>query len=157
MAGRAIYPARFEGGFPSIVAYEAKTGETFKAGALVTFDTGQVVECGADPTSCVGVALQPAFSGAGYDLGDSPTVITGRSNAISVALANAGTIFSGRGVNGGTDPVTPTAAHIGDQFGAAADSDGIWTLNIAETTDVVATVVDIDIVNKIFFFTLISV
>lgn len=157
MSSRAFFPARFEGGFPVITAYEAKAGQTFKAGALVIHDAGQIVAAGATPTACLGVALQPAFSGAGYGVADSPTVTTWRNNGVSVALARPDTIFSCRGVSGGTDPVTPTVAHIGVSYGAAVDANGIWYLDIANVAQLIGRVVDIDIDNKIFFVTLTSV
>ena len=157
MAGRAFYPARFEGGFPVINVYEAKAAQDFKAGTPVKFDAGQVVEVGASDVLTVGIALNDAFTGAGYDAGDSPTVITGRTNGVSVALAGPDTIFSCRGVNGGTDPVIPTLAHVGEDYGVLEDADGIWTIDIADTTNVIAKVVDVDIDNKIFFVRLYAV
>ena len=38
-----------------------------------------------------------------------------------------------------------------ESYGALADANGVWTLDIAETTTLVFTIVDIDIDNKIFF------
>lgn len=154
MAGRSIFP-RYGSGTtsgPVIQSLGYTTGQTFKAGALLLLQsTGLVSVCGADPTVVSAVALQPAGYGPGFNMADSPTVVTGRNQEVSCAIANRMTVYSCRGVNGATDPVTPAVTNIDEQYGAAADSDGVWVLDIAEVTAKVFEVVDVDIPNKIFF------
>jgi hypothetical protein len=55
-----------------------------------------------------------------------------------------------RGVNGGTDPVTPAQTNINEQYGVVKTGDD-WVLDLAETVAKVFEIVDIDIDNKIFF------
>jgi hypothetical protein len=145
-------PARNPTGTPNVQAMRVTAAQTFKRGALVA-DTaaGTISECGADPTSVLGVALQNAFSGPGNDLANSGSaVVTGQNVECSVALADRVTVFSCRGVNGGTDPVTPAITNIGEVYGVAKVSDD-WVLDLAETVATVCEIVDIDIDNKIFF------
>lgn len=143
-------PARNPTGTPNVQAMRVTAGQTFKKGALVV-DTaaGTISECGADPASVLGVALQGAFTGPGNNNADSPVVVTGQSVDCSVALADRVTVFSCRGVNGGTDPVTPAITNIGEVYGVAKVGDD-WVLDLAETVATVCEIVDIDIDNKIF-------
>jgi hypothetical protein len=114
--GRVFQPARVPGAgvaAPDIVSVAYTTGQTFLKGALLVFTAaGEVSECGADPALIAGVALEKAGSKPGYDAANSPTVVTGRVQEVSMARANRNTVFSCRGVNGGTDPVTPLQTHI---------------------------------------------
>ena len=153
MAGtRRIQPAKWPGDAPEILSYVYKTSEAILRGSLVVLDgDGLLTVCGADPAAVLGVALEAAESRPGYDMANSPTVVTGRKQEVSVAVANRLTIFSMRGVNGGTDPVTPTQTMVGEIYGALADANGVWTLDLAETTADVFQIVDVDIDNKIFF------
>lgn len=145
-------PARNPTGTPNVQALRVTAGQTFKKGALVV-DTaaGTISECGADPASVLGVAQQGAFTGPGNELANSTgAVVTGAVSDCSVALADRVTVFSMRGINGATDPLTPTQTMVGEQYGAAKVGDD-WVLDQAETTAKVWEVVDIDIDNKIFF------
>lgn len=152
MAGRCIEAARFIGNSPNVITGAQKSSETFKIGALVVIDSnGQIAECAADPTLVSGVALQPADSNPGFSAANSPTVFTGRQQTVSYVRADKSTIFSMRGVNGGTDPLTPTQTMVGESYGAAKDSDGVWYLDQAETGVLVWDIVAVDITNKIFF------
>lgn len=150
--GRKIQPARMIGtGVPSVQSIGYTTGQTFKKGALLLIQsTGLVSECGADPTEVSGVALEPAGSKPGYDAANSPTVVTGRVQEVSMGVADRHTIWSMRAVNGGTDPATPTQTHINEQYGVVKTGND-WVLDLAETSAKVFEIVDIDIDNKIFF------
>lgn len=120
---------------PQVQSVRYATGQTFKAGAILVEDAnGEAVEGGADPTGITGVALQAAGTGLGYDLPNSSTttVVTGRLQEVSVAIADRDTQFSGRAVNGGTDPVTPLQTHIGEQYGLLKTGAGEWVIDIAE-------------------------
>lgn len=148
---RGFNLGRTPSGTPNTQSIAVTAAQTFKKGALV-IDTaaGTISECGADPAAVLGVAQQDAFSGLGYDMANSPTVVTGRSNEIVVAIADRSQIFTCRGKNGGTDPVTPLQTNIGEQYGVVKVSDD-WVLDISETVAVVCEVVDIDVDQKIFF------
>lgn len=152
--GRIIQPARNPGsgvGAPNILSGAYTTGQTFKKGALLKYVSGELQECAADPTKVAGVALEPAGSKPGYDAANSPTVVTGRVQEVSFAKSDRTTVFSMRGKSaGGGDPLTPTQAHIGVQYGVVKVSND-WVLDIDEVTTKVFQVVDVDIDNKIFF------
>lgn len=149
--GRGINTARFPlagNGAPEIQAVRYTTGQTFREFALVVETAaGEVSECGADPASVLGVALTGAGKGPGYDMANNSQIgfVTGRNQEVSVAIFNRNTVFSIRGVNGGTDPVTPLQTHIDEQYGVAKAADGEWVLDIAETVAKVFEVVDIDV------------
>ena len=111
--GRIFYPSDTLGKIARIQYIDLAPAQTFKNGALVLVNAnGLLAEVGADPVKITGVALQDANSGPGYNAADNPTVITGRGLGVSVAIANRDTIFSGRGVNGGVDPVLPLQTHV---------------------------------------------
>lgn len=151
--GRSFNTGRMPSGeAPSILAIVATAGQTFKKGALLKQTAaGTVSERTAVGDKCSGVALQDAFSGYGYNAANAPTIITGQSGEVSVAIADAVTVFSCRGVNGGTDPLTPTQADIGVSYGVLKTAGGDWVLDKANVTNLVVEVVDIDIDQKIFF------
>lgn len=150
--GRSFNTGRFPiGEAPDVLSVGYTTGQTFKRLALVKLDAaGTVSECGADPAKVYGVALQGAGTGYGYDMGNNITQIQGAQQEVSVAVANRATVFSCRGVNGGTDPVTPLQTHIGESYGVAKVGDD-WVMDLAETVALVVVVVDIDVDNKVFF------
>lgn len=157
--GRIFQPARVPGAgtaAPSVISGAYTTGQTFKKGAvLVTTAAGTVSEAGADPANDIaGVALEPAGSKPGYDPANASQVlqVTGRVQEVSYARADSQTWWSGRAINGGTDPVTPAQTHLHEQYGIAKTAAGEWVIDIAETTTKVVEIVDIDIDNKIFFF-----
>lgn len=149
--GRSFNTGRFPNGeAPSILSVRYTTGQTFKKGALLLYTAaGTVSECGADPTSVAGVALQDAGSEPGAGAANSPTVITGYSQEISMAVADRSTVFTCRAINGGTDPVTPTVTMIQEAYGVAKVGTD-WVLDIAEVTVLVCMIVDIDIDAKLF-------
>lgn len=150
--GRTFNTARFPSGeAPSILAIVATAAQTFKRGALVKqTGAGTISERTGVADLVTGVALQDAFSGYGYSAANAPTIITGQTAEVSVAIADAVTVFSTRGVSGGTDPVTPTQAHIGNSYGVAKVGND-WVLDIANVTNLVCEVVDIDVDLKMFF------
>jgi len=136
---------------PSVLSIVYTTGQTFKKGALVVYvAAGTVSECGADPALVTGVALEAAASKPGWDAANSPSQVTGRVQEVSVGMADRITTWSMRGINGGTDPLTPTQTMIDEKYGVAKVGED-WVLDQAEVTALVFEVVDIDIDNKIFF------
>jgi len=130
---------------PRIQAMLYDTGQTFVNNALVYITgTGEVSECGANPATVAGVALNGVGTQPGYDVANSTQtlVYTGREARVSVAIADSEQEFSARGVNGATDPVTPLQAHIGQQYGVLkVGSD--WVINIADQVNVVVQITDI--------------
>lgn len=159
MAARGFNIARTPAGAPITQQFPYKTGESIVKGSLVLMDAnGELTLAGADPTVVLGVAMQKAGSGPGWDAADSPLVITGRNQNLIVALAGSiggSMVFSGRAVNGGTDPVLPLATHRNESYGVA-NSGGIWYIDIAETSAKVVTIVDIDATQNIMYFVFIQ-
>lgn len=143
---RKIQPARVIGtGVPDVLSVAYTTGQTFKKGALLTYAAaGTVSECGADPASVAGVALENAGSKPGYDAANSPSVVTGRVQEVSMAVANRTTVFSMRG------SAAPQQTNINEQYGVVKSGDD-WILDLTETTTKVFEVVDVDLDNDIFF------
>lgn len=130
---------------PRVQSMAYTTGQTFKEGALVVLTSaGEVSECGADPASVYGIALQGAGTGYGYDLPNSSrtTVVTGRVQEVSTLIVNSTDEYYARGVNGGTDPVVPLQTHIGEQYGVAKVGND-WVIDFAETTAKVVEITDI--------------
>lgn len=155
--GRTFNTARFPNGeAPSILAIVPTAAQVFKRGSLVKQTAaGTISERTAVTDKVSGVALQDAFSGYGYNVANSPTVITGQAGksggSVSVAIADKSTIFSCRGVNGGTDPAIPVQANIGVSYGVLKTGAGDWVLDLANVTNLVCQVVDIDATLNIFF------
>lgn len=149
---RGFNIGRLPSGTPNILSVRFTAAQTFRKGALVV-DTaaGTVSECAADPTRVYGVAMEAAGSKpGGTGIANSPSYVTGGSNnEVSVAIADRSQVFTCRGVNGATDPVTPLQTHIGELYGVAKVGND-WVLDIAEITTTVVVVEDIDVDNKIF-------
>jgi hypothetical protein len=137
-------PAYIEGGGTvPIRHYVVKSSETFVAGAPLTINAGEVDEIDTDDvTLIVGVAGAANATAFGYDAGDSPTVITGRSDTVPVHVANRSTVFQGQLSNGTFSLVVPDAANVGTAYGIIKQSDGTWTVDEADTTNDVVTVID---------------
>lgn len=138
---------------PRVQSIKYLTGQSFLTGALVLTDaTGQLIECSANPTVVLGVALEPVASHPGYDLPNASrtnALVQGATQEVSVAIADTEQEFSCRGVNGGTDPVTPVQADIGVQYGVSKVSND-WVLNQADTVNVVVVVTDIRTDDNVF-------
>lgn len=140
-------------GIASIRHFPVKAGETFIPGSLVVLDAnGELVEAAAAAVSFVGVAGAGAFYGRGYDMANSAQIlqVTGRDALCPVYLADPTNIFACRGVNGGTDPVTPAATNVDEKYGIAVTSH-VFYMDIANTTQLAVEVVDINIDEKMFF------
>lgn len=160
LTGRFFQPAEMPASAaPSVTRYGYVAAQTFLKGAVLIFGTagnvGLVQEAGATPaTGIVGIALESPASTPGHAVSFDATVIarTGVVDAVSVAAANRLTIFTGRMVNGGTDPVTPAATDIGVKYGVIKDANGVWAVDQSNTTQVPVIIVDIDIANNIVMF-----
>lgn len=140
--------SRGNNGVPLVNSEKYKTGEAIVVGSLVLFDgNGELTLFGGGTDAVVeGVALEAAGSKLNYGepfSSQTTGVVAGRAQEISYAKADRETIFTCRGVNGGTDPVTPLQTHIGEQYGVAVSADGSWYLDIAETTTKICQIVGI--------------
>lgn len=128
---------------PSIRHYAVRSGEDFVKGAPLTINAGEVDELDTDDvTLIVGVAGAADASAYGYDMGDSPTVVTGRANTVPVTVASRETVFVGQLSNGTSSLVVPDAANVGVAYGLIRQSDSTWTVDEADTTNDVVTVID---------------
>lgn len=156
--GRIFRPAKFGGATaPDTQSMEYAAGQTFLAGAVVVYEggaTGKIVEGGADPALIVGVAAEGAGTKPGLNLSHDSQVVARTGNVTEAVIhkANRNTIFSGRIVNGGTDPVTPAITDIGKTYSILKSGAGEWTLDAADGANQRVRVVDIDIVSKVAFF-----
>lgn len=153
MPPRGFAPGSWPGGTaPDIIGYNPLAAQVIVNGSLVFLSAGLLNLCGANPALILGVALQGIDTNPGFNLPyqGQTTVITGRSSKIPVALARGITIFTCRGVNGGTDPVTPVVADLGVSYDVV-NLTTIWHLNTASSAAARVTVVDIDVVEKIFY------
>lgn len=131
------------------------TGQTFQLGEVLQMNgSSEVIVSVADPASgtIVGVALQGADTSPGFQMANSPSVITYRSQKVSVCRPNDSTIFAGCMTNGSSARVTVLQTDVGDQLGITAYSN-VWTVDRAKTggsARVVVTGIDTD-QNQVFF------
>jgi hypothetical protein len=155
--GRSFQTGRFPSGeAPSVLEVAYANGQTFTKGALLKLNAdGTVSECGADPALIYGVALEAAGSRPGFSAANNPLLVQGGMQVVSVAVADRTTVFSCRGVNGGTDPVTPAQTNIGEDYGCLKVGTD-WALDLAEVTTKQWRIVDIDVDNKVFFVKIIQ-
>ena len=152
--GRRFNIGRLPTGTPNVISVTFTAGQTFKKGALlVDTGAGTVSECGADPARIYGVALEDANSKpGGTGIANNPSYVTGgQSKEVSVAIADRVTVFTGRAVNGGTDPVVPLQTHIGETYGVLKVGND-WVIDLAEVTVMSVEIVDIDVDNNLFLF-----
>lgn len=127
----------------STIHYPVRSGETFVGGAPLTINAGEVDEIDTDDvTLIVGVAASKNASAFGYDMADSPTVVTGRVDTVPVFRATRDTVFQGQLSNGTSNLVLPDNANVGVAYGVIKQSDGTWTVDEADTTNDVVTVID---------------
>jgi hypothetical protein len=153
--GRRFQPARNAKTVPQVQSMQYATGQVYQKGALVVDNVnGEIVECGADPVSILGVALEACDSKPGYGVPNSAqvTVTTGRQQETSIALADRDTVFSGRAVNGGVDPVVPLLTHIGEKYGVVKVGND-WVIDMADAVATRIQIVDVDLTGgNVFFF-----
>ena|SRR5436190_404319 len=149
--GRVFVPARFPAAAaPEVTTLPYTAGQAFIKGAVLTYDTagnaGNVIEAGANPATIAGVALEAPASKPGFSVNFDSTVVarTGAVTKVSFAKANRITMFSGRMVNGGTDPVTPATTDVGIAYGILKTGAGEWVVNQADTTTTRVRIVAID-------------
>lgn len=121
-----------QGNRPAVMEYTLKSGETFVKGALVTLDSNEdVLECGADPSTILGMASENAAN----------VVRTGYTN---VWLATGDTVFA---MMGSTDP---TEDDVNQSYGVVKTS-SVWLVDVSDTSNTRVYVVDVDVDRKLFF------
>lgn len=161
MPARIFQPARTPtNAAPEVQSMQFTTGQTFIKGAILVFDTagnlGNVIEgTSPNPALIVGVAEEAPNTKPGFQLSFDAAVVarTGTVQQVDVAKANRVTLWSGRLVNGATDPVTPAQnTDMGVAYGVIKTADGTWAVNQADTVNTKVRIVDIDVFNKIVFF-----
>ena len=110
---RALEVAKtVSGNSPFTLDFQEAVTQTFKKGALLTFDAaGRLTEAGADPTRIVGVAAE-----AGHSYSATST-----TNTCKVWVANEDTIFVGN-VSGSS---VTALTDIGGRYGVVLAS-GLW-------------------------------
>lgn len=150
MAAVGFAPIRRAGGVPVVRSEKYKDAEAIIKGSLLQLDAnGELIVAPADPVIGAGGVYGVALEGAGTKLNygepfASQTVhATGRVQEVSVAVLSREQEFVCRGVNGGTDPVTPLQTHIGEIYGVAMAVGGVWYMDIADTTNDVVVVTGI--------------
>lgn len=120
---------------PDRVRYlPVKAAETFIVGAMLKLSSGEVMECGADPSAWTGIALAPATLGlasGGSVFGDSRG-----TKMIPVFIPTPIDTFF---VSSATTPVLTT--HFGVAYGVVKSTN--WLLDISETSATIFEVIDV--------------
>lgn len=141
---RAVY---VEGsGTPAVRHYVLASG-TPTQGAIMKFSTNNTIVEITGPTDISGTILGVAKAGAqsafGYDMGDSAgAVVTGRADTIPLDLAEADNMFVGQMVSAANTLVVPAASDVGVAYGVIKNSDGTWSVNRSNTTNLTVRVYD---------------
>jgi hypothetical protein len=134
-------------GTPQTEHFLLNTGQTQLIGAPMKLSSGLATEASsaADAaTGLIGFAAAKNQSAFGYDAADSPTTITGRENTIPVHTGTRGNTFYGQISTGTSAIVAPAQADVGIAYGLVKQSDGYWTVNRSDTTNVAVVVTGID-------------
>lgn len=134
-------------GTPQTEHFLLGSNQTQLIGAPMKLSSGLAVEAtsAADAaTGLIGFAGARNNSAFGFDAADSPTTVTGRANTIPVATGTRGTTFYGQISTGTSAIVAPAQADIGVAYGLVKQSDGYWTVNRSDTTNVCVVVTGID-------------
>jgi hypothetical protein len=127
-----MLPARVPSsiGVPDIQYLQHTSGSTFKLGAILVYNTGEVEEAGTNPTTgIVGISLAPAGQAPGYNAANSPVVSTGRQRKVAVARANRQTVFLAGCVNNSSTRITPLISYVGNQYGVTKHGNN-WFVDI---------------------------
>jgi hypothetical protein len=149
-----LTPVRHPAGeVPSIISGKYKTGEAIINGSLLAIDANGelILHLGGTNVDCAGVALEAAGSKLGYDAANSPTVVTGRVQEVSYAVADLNTVFAIRQEDGSGNLVAAAQTHIGEAYGVIKTAGGEWRIDRSEATTLVFMIVDVDIPNNVTF------
>jgi hypothetical protein len=158
--GRLINVGRLPGGTtaPEIRSIAYPNGQTFWQGAALIFTAGQVTEGAANlTTGIVGFAAEAVATKLGFGMANTPTVVTGRNQEVSVFIANRVTVFSSALVNNSSTEIAPVATDIGTSYSLksyAISGNNEWKVD--KTGAVSVKIVDIDTDRNIVFFKVIE-
>lgn len=127
------------GGGPAIRTIKHADAATFVLGDVVKYASGELTIATVSETGAVivGVAAQSVNSNPGYNAANSPTVVTGKSQTVSVWLADRLNVFKATLVNNSDVSVACTQANVGISYGFRKISAGYWAIdkNITATND----------------------
>ena len=119
--------------------YPLASGETFNAGDVVELDGSEDVAevSGADPTPLLGIAAEVAADVV--EAGFVMVYVFDGVNQMAIQGSSA-----------------PVKANINQVYGVIEDGDGIYTIDITDTTNTVFYVHDIDVNRELFFVTVLA-
>jgi hypothetical protein len=134
-------------GTPTIKHYVLASG-TVVQGAVMKLSTNNTIVEITGPTdisnTILGVAKAGSESAFGFDMGDSAgAVVTGRANTIPLDLANRDVVFIGQISSAANTLVVPAASDVGVAYGIVKNTDGTWTVNRGNTTNLTVRVIGI--------------
>lgn len=126
------FPVQVMGNYPPdrVRYFPVTAAQTFVTGALVVLTTGALVECGADPSLILGVAMGPASVGLA-----TAGSIFGGTNLPVFVLTPADTAF----MASATTPVFAT--HVATAYGVVKSTN--WLVDISDTTNTRVTPIDV--------------
>ena len=133
-------------GTPAVKHYVLASGSPTQ-GAIMKFSSNNTIVEITGPTDISGTILGVAKAGAqsafGYDVGDSTgAVVTGRADTLPVEFAEADVVFVGQMVSAANTLVVPAASDVGVAYGVIKNSDGTWSVNRSNTTNLTCRVLD---------------
>ncbi len=126
-------------GTPTIKHYVLASG-TVVQGAVMKLSTNNTIVEITGPTdisnTILGVAKAGSESAFGFDMGDS-------ANTIPLDLANRDVVFIGQISSAANTLVVPAASDVGVAYGIVKNTDGTWTVNRGNTTNLTVRVIGI--------------
>ena len=133
-------------GTPPVKHFTIASGTPLQ-GAVMKYSTSNtIVELtGATDISntILGIARAGNQSAFGFDQGDTAgAVVTGRANTIPLDLANRDVVFVGQIVSAADTPVVPAATDVNVSYGIVKNTDGTWSVNRSNTTNLAVKVID---------------
>lgn len=152
---RQITVARvpFGASSPDIRSIGYANGQTFLVGSPLVHTLGIVSECAANPVSICGFAAEGAGTKAGFLAANSPTVVTGRVQEVSMYTVFNSQQFSAWLVNGSAVLVAPTVADIGTAIGLSKQViQGVATWVADKAATAAIQIVDVDTDLSIVYF-----
>ena len=141
---RAAY---IEGGAVPPIKHCVLASGTPTQGAIMKFSSNNTIVEITGPTDISGTILGVAKAGSqsafGFDMGDAAgAVVTGRADTIPLDLAETDVVFVGQISSAANTLVVPAASDVGVAYGVIKNSDGTWTVNRANTTNLTVRVLD---------------
>lgn len=121
-ARTSMFVARLNGKTSVVPAHGIEAASSaWKKGALLVNSSGKLAEAGADPTVSLGVALTAATG-----VTDKPVMYVPMSQDVEFEISadRSGALGTGQ----------VTEGNLNGEFGVARDTNGIWYLDLDETT-----------------------